>query len=111
MIASRFIAIAGRLLIVIGLFAQSFGTPSMASGNPVDCMLMMQDGGQMSKTMPDMGGKCPFAAVCAVSGLYVAPAPPSDYSMADMPDAGYLSFDETNGVGLVSSPPSRPPRS
>jgi hypothetical protein len=101
----------GRMLIILGVLALSFGTPAMASGNPADCMQMMQDGGLMPKTMPDMGKQCPYAAVCAVSALYVAPAPPSGYAMAEMSDAGYLPFDEISGVGLVSSPPSRPPRS
>jgi hypothetical protein len=104
------LALLGRLLVVTGLIALSFGTPSMASGNPADCMAMMQDSGQMSKTMSDMGKQCPFAAVCAIAGLYVTPAPPTSYAMAAMSDAGLLSFGETNGVGLVSSPPSRPPR-
>jgi hypothetical protein len=111
MLNRQILAVFGRALIVLGLFVLSFGTPAMASGNPADCMSMMQDGGQMSETMPGMDMQCPYAAVCAVSGLYVAPAPPSDYAMADMSDAGYLSFDETIGVGLMSSPPSRPPRS
>jgi hypothetical protein len=111
MLLRRLPRFLGRMLIVLGLLALSFGSPAMASGNPADCMSMMRDGGQMPKTMPGMDKQCPFAAVCAVSGLYVASAPPSDYAMADMLDAGYLSFDETIGVGLMSSPPSRPPRS
>lgn len=111
MSAQRLIAFAGRLLIVLGLLILSFGTPAMASGNSADCMSMMQDGGQMPQTMPDIGMQCPYAAVCAVSGLYVAPTPPTDYVTAVMSDADFLPFDEINSAGLVSSPPSRPPRS
>lgn len=111
MFASRIIAFAGRMLIVLGVVVLGFGTPAMASGSPTDCMSMMQDGGQMSKTMPDMGKQCPYAAVCAVAGLYVAPTPPTDFVTAAMSDVDFLSFDENNGAGFLSSPPSRPPRS
>lgn len=111
MLSRRLPSFLGRLLIVVSLVVMSFGTPSLASGNPADCMAMMQDGGQMPETVPGMGKQCPYAAVCAVSGLFVTPTPPSDYAMADMSDAGYLSFVETKSVGLVSSPPNRPPRS
>lgn len=108
--ASHFMALIGRMLIILGLVAISFGTPAMASGKSADCVSMMQDGGQMSKTMPDMGKQCPYVAFCAVSGLYVKPTPPTDYTSVAVSDALFLPVYDSNGVGLASSPPIRPPR-
>ena len=95
----------------MGLVVLSFGTPAMASGNVTDCASMMQGDGQMSKSMPDMGKQCPYAAICAIASLYVSPTPPTDYAMVIVSDAEYLSFADINGLGFVSSPLSRPPRS
>lgn len=84
----------------------------MPVGMSVECAAMMQsiDVGQA----PDDSSKrraCPYAALCAITGLYLNTTPLTDFSTVAMSNVDMVPFGDTHGVGVVCSPPTRPPRS
>lgn len=108
----RPVSVVGRALIVMSLLLFSFSAPAMPLGMSADCAAMMQT--EDASTLPgehSNGPICPYIALCAIAGLYISPIPPADYALVAMSGVGFFPFDDTNGVGLVSSPPSRPPSS
>lgn len=100
------------MLIVLSLLLLSFEAPAMPVGMSAECATMMQSSDV--DTVPNDSSKgqlCPYAALCAVAGLYLNTTPPTDYSMVAMSNVDMVPFGDTLGVGVVFSPPTRPPRS
>ena len=104
--------LCGRVLIVLSLLLLSFEAPAMPVGMSAECAAMMQSSDV--GTVPNESSKrqlCPYAALCAVAGLYLNTTPPTGYSMVAMSNVDMVPFGDTLGVGVVFSPPTRPPRS
>ena len=108
----RSLFLCGRVLIVLSLLLLSFEAPAMPVGMSAECAAMMQSSDV--GIVPNDSSKrqlCPYAALCAVAGLYLNTTPPTGYSMAAMSNVDMVPFGDTLGVGIASLPPTRPPRS